>query len=120
MKKISVRTNLDVNQKVLLSYLADRIRLTRKIRHLTIASMASDLGVTRKQFQNYESGQTNISIFRLWQIAQLLGVDLSFLIDGFNKKAKYLDNDELDLIKTYNNIKDKNVKLSIMKLLKEI
>ena len=95
MKNTSIKANLEIDQKVLLSYLADRIKLTRKIRHLTISSVASDLGVTRKQFQNYEAGQTNISVFRLWQIAQILKVDPGFLIGDFNKKTKYLNNDEL-------------------------
>lgn len=122
MKKHSQTSDaseIRANDEVL-QYVAERIKLIRKIRKVTMNEMANSLGITRKQLQNYESAQTNIGISRLWQIAQLMQVDIGFFIEGLNKNKPVIDNEDLNLIKLFNGIKDPRTKAAILGLLKEI
>ena len=103
-----------------LCYVGERIKLIRKIRNVTMNDMASRLGITRKQLQNYESAQTNIGISRLWQISQLMDVDIGFFTEGLNENKPVVDNESLNFIKMFNRIRDKKTKAAILGLLKEI
>ena len=114
-QKVIVKTTDEV-----LEYVGERIKLIRKIRNVTMNDMASSLGITRKQLQNYESAQTNIGISRLWQIAQLMDVDIGFFTEGLNKNKPVIDNESLNFIKMFNRIRDQKTKAAILGLLKEI
>lgn len=56
-------------------YVAERLRLVRRLKNLTLENLASKLGITRKQLQNYESAQCNLTIARLWEISRLLEIE---------------------------------------------
>ena len=59
-------------------YVGERLRLARKIRTITVQSLASNLGISRVQLQKYENAQTNITISRLWEIANVLNIEPIF------------------------------------------
>ena len=59
-------------------YVGERLRLARKIRNITVQSLASNLGISRVQLQKYENAQTNITISRLWEIANVLNIEPIF------------------------------------------
>ena len=59
-------------------YIAERLKLARSIKHMTLESVAGRLGITRKQLQNYESAQSNISVVRLWELANVLDTEPGF------------------------------------------
>ena len=67
-------------------YIGLRIKFIRNTRQLSITTTAKNLGITRKQFQNYEKGITDIKISRLQEIAELLNVNVSFFLEDFNTK----------------------------------
>ena len=56
------------------------------------ASLGDALGLTFQQVQKYEKGSNRISAGRLQQMAQILGVSMSFFFDDFaniNGKAVF-------------------------------
>lgn len=101
-------------------YVAERLKLVRRIRNMTLENMASQLGITRKQLQNYESAQSNITVARLWEISNLLDVETGFFVEGMNSSKQFINNEDLDLIRMFKNIKDRKAKDSLIGILKEI
>lgn len=53
-----------------------RLRALRKMRKLTQSELAAALGLSFQQVQKYENGANRISASKLWQAAELLGVQV--------------------------------------------
>ena len=49
---------------------------------LTLAHVASAVGVSCQQLQKYETGSCRISVDRLWHIAAALDVPVSYFFEG--------------------------------------
>lgn len=113
--KVSVVSRSDA-----VKYVADRLRLARRIRNMTLENMASHLGITRTQLQHYENAQTNITITRLWEISKLLNIETSFFVEGLGVSQPLLNNEELEFIHKFKTIKDKHAKASLLGILKEL
>lgn len=101
-------------------YVAERLRLVRRLKNLTLENLASKLGITRKQLQNYESAQCNLTIARLWEISRLLEIETEFFVKGLNSSQKCLSNKDIELISMFKKIKDDKVKELIIGILNEI
>lgn len=114
----SIKTK--ISDKDVILHVAKKIKLIRQIKKISSGNMASLLGITRKQLQNYENGQTNIGIARLWQIAQILQIDIVTLVEGLDNKPSSIDNESLEFIRLFNNLKDQNIKDIILGLLKSM
>jgi len=54
------------------------IRSLREARRLTQAELAQKLGITTQQVQKYESGANRVSASRLYDIAQVFDVKVSY------------------------------------------
>ena len=67
--------------------LAARVRAAFAYKGLSKTERAQALGVSVRQATRIESGQAGIPDGRLEQIAQVTGVPLSFLVDGFVNDA---------------------------------
>lgn len=122
---MTIDTNMLPSPKVsskddAVKYVAERLRLARRIRNMTLENMASHLGITRTQMQHYENAQTNITIARLWEISKLLNIETGFFVEGLCLGQPLLDRDDLELIHKFRNIKDKNTKASLLGILKEL
>lgn len=63
-----------------LTLLGDRIRATRSRRGMTRKILARESGVSERYLAQLESGEGNISIMLLRQVAQAMGVSLSGLV----------------------------------------
>ena len=63
-------------------YVSMRIRQRRIMLGLTQQQMAEVIGVTYQQAHKYEKGVNRIAAGRLYQIANALGVDVSFFFEG--------------------------------------
>ena len=59
-----------------------RIRLRRQEKGISQRELAGHLGLTFQQLQKYEKGINRVGAARLQQIAEMLGVDISFFYDG--------------------------------------
>ena len=101
-------------------YVAQRLKLARNIRHLSMESVASMLGISRKQLQNYENAESNISVGRLWELANIFDVEPEFFFDGMGHKKAYISNESLELIRLFSRIKDNHVKQALLGILREI
>lgn len=65
-----------------------RIRQRRIMLGLTQQQMAELIGVTYQQAHKYETGINRISAGRLYQIAQALGVEVSYFFDDVAPEKK--------------------------------
>ena len=64
-------------------YIGQKIRLRRQDVGLTQSGLSSFLGITFQQLQKYESGKNRVSASTLYKIAQVLGVEMNFFLEGF-------------------------------------
>ena len=59
-----------------------RIRELREILDLSTIEVAEKLGVTLDEYQRYESGEQDIPVSTLYEIANILGTDCTVLLTG--------------------------------------
>ena len=60
-------------------HLGQMVRMRRRKMGLTQKDVATRIGVTFQQFQKYETGQSAMSVFRLHQISDVLGLETASL-----------------------------------------
>ena len=77
----------DLDAGVLDAYIGQRIKLRRTILKLSQDEVASMIGVTFQQVQKYENGMNRISAGRLFVLAKVLNVDVSFFFDGIEREV---------------------------------
>jgi transcriptional regulator with XRE-family HTH domain len=68
-----------------------RIRARRLERGMSQSELGSKLGVTFQQIQKYEKGVNRVGAGRLYQIAEVLSIPVSFFFDG-NEGGKGKEN----------------------------
>lgn len=68
-------------------HVGGRVKQRRLLRGLSQEQLGTSLGLTFQQVQKYEKGTNRISSSRLWEIATILGVPISFFYDGLKDKA---------------------------------
>lgn len=61
-----------------------RIRQRRLLLNTTQQQVADQVGVKFQQMQKYETGKNRVSASRLWAIAKVLNVPVSFFFDGLD------------------------------------
>jgi transcriptional regulator with XRE-family HTH domain len=54
---------------------------------MTQQQLAEKVGIKFQQIQKYETGMNRISASRLWDIADALGVAISFFFEGLDSRA---------------------------------
>ena len=64
-----------------------RMRMRRKTLGLTQTALAEALGITFQQVQKYERGFNRVSASKLYEIARVLKVPLSYFFEGFDGTA---------------------------------
>lgn len=65
-----------------------RIRQRRLMLGMTQQALASRLGVTFQQLQKYEMGNNRVSASRLWDIARLMDVPISYFFEGLEASQR--------------------------------
>ncbi len=66
-------------------HLGKRLRRRRRLLGLTQQQVAEGVGIRFQQIQKYECGANRISAARLWQLAQVLEVQISYFYDGLTE-----------------------------------
>ncbi len=61
-----------------------RVRMRRKFLNLSQTDLADALELTFQQVQKYERGSNRISASKLYQIAKMLRVPVSYFFDGYD------------------------------------
>ncbi|SLN34450.1 transcriptional repressor DicA [Roseovarius litorisediminis] len=94
-------------------HVGKRIRHRRWLVGMTQQQLAESVGIKFQQIQKYETGANRVSASRLWDIADSLGVEVSFFFEGLesgsssretsdNVPADLLgDKEALDLVRSY-------------------
>jgi len=94
-------------------HVGKRIRQRRWMNGTTQQQLAEAVGIKFQQIQKYETGMNRVSASRLWDIAHVLNVPVSFFFEGLdtaeagetlegNVPADVLtDKEALDLLRSY-------------------
>lgn len=64
------------------THVGERIRQRRLMLGITQATLAEQVEISFQQIQKYELGRNRISASKLWIIANILGVQVSYFFDG--------------------------------------
>ena len=65
-------------------HVGKRIRHRRWMSGTTQQQLAEQVGIKFQQIQKYETGMNRVSASRLWDIAKVLGVPVSFFFEGLD------------------------------------
>ena len=68
-------------------HVGSRVRLRRNLLHVSQEQLAQGLGISFQQIQKYESGANRIGASRLYQLSQLLSVNVDFFFEGLERRA---------------------------------
>ncbi len=67
-------------------HVGKRVRHRRWMVGMTQQQLGDIVGIKFQQIQKYETGMNRISASRLWDIAQALGVSISFFFEGIEEE----------------------------------
>lgn len=67
-------------------HVGQMIRQRRWLTGMTQQTLAEKVGIKFQQIQKYETGANRVSASRLWDIADALGVDVSFFFEGIKAR----------------------------------
>ena len=100
-----------------------RARERRTLEGMSQTAVAEKLGLTFQQLQKYERGANRISASRLYELAQIFDVPVSYFYEGMEEGKGAPSPDEvltkretLELVRAYYKITDPAVRDSIRKL----
>ena len=71
-----------------IQWVALRIQELREMLALTPEQVAERAGITPEEYKEYETGRVDFSFIHLFNIAEVLGVDISDLLTGESPKLK--------------------------------
>ncbi len=71
-------------------HLGERLRSLRQEVGLSQTDVAAALGISFQQLQKYETGANRVAAGRLWDIANVLEVDLEYFFEGFESSRRPL------------------------------
>lgn len=108
-----------------------RLRWRRRELKLTQEQLGEKLGLTFQQVQKYEKGVNRIAAGRLFEIAQVLGVTITYFYEGVDDMLNIphrmavqedehppslpvMDGEAVELVKAFQNIDDKYLRRSLL------
>jgi transcriptional regulator with XRE-family HTH domain len=113
--------------------IAKRVRALRLERGLSQTELGEVLGVTFQQVQKYERGTNRISAGRLYRIAEVLDVPVSFFYEGFDGRGseRGLHSTDIEfgflqtsgamrLIRAYSRITDSGIRQKLLLLTEQL
>ena len=97
-----------------------KIKFIRNIRKISSNSLAKKLGISRQQLQKYETGEVDIKIDRLFNIAKIMNVDITYFFENTDSAKTTSQNNGFDILLKFNNIKNSKIREAIYGLVKEL
>jgi transcriptional regulator with XRE-family HTH domain len=94
-------------------HVGKRIRHRRWMNGTTQQQLAEAVGIKFQQIQKYETGMNRVSASRLWDIAKVLNVEVSFFFEGLDAQPSeegsksdmpgdiLTDKEALELLRSY-------------------
>lgn len=86
-----------------------RVRIRRQVMKMSQERLGDQLGVTFQQVQKYERGSNRIGASRLWRLAQVLEVPISYFFEGLNEdieSGEFAENEQMPLVYDFINSTD--------------
>lgn len=92
------------------AHVGKRIRHRRWMVGMTQQQLADRVGIKFQQIQKYETGMNRVSASRLWDVAEALGVTISFFFEGIDDAREtphgvegdmLADKEALELVRSY-------------------
>ena len=80
------------------AHVGKRIRHRRWMVGMTQQQLADKVGIKFQQIQKYETGMNRVSASRLWDIADALGVQISFFFEGLDPTIQVPEECEGDIL----------------------
>ena len=68
-------------------HVGQRVRRRRWLVGMTQQQLAEKVGIKFQQIQKYETGMNRVSASRLWDIAEVLEVPVSFFFEDINRES---------------------------------
>jgi len=109
------------------AHVGERIRLRRTEAGLTQEQLASALDISYQQIQKYETGANRVSAGRILEIARKLGVEVGDFFEGLQDDVSGPplehgghQRSAIELVRTFGQIKDPEVRAAIAGLVKTI
>ena len=101
-------------------HVGKRIRHQRWLKGITQQHLAEQVGIKFQQIQKYETGANRVSASRLWDIANAMGVPVTFFFEGLKEaesEGSKIDNQaEAEVLRCYR-ASGNDAKLAIERLL---
>lgn len=79
-------------------HVGKRVRHRRWMVGMTQQQLADKVGIKFQQIQKYETGMNRISASRLWDIADALGVPISFFFEGLGQANPVVEEIDGDIL----------------------
>ncbi|MES2666940.1 MAG: helix-turn-helix transcriptional regulator [Pseudomonadota bacterium] len=80
------------------AHVGKRIRHRRWMVGMTQQQLADKVGIKFQQIQKYETGMNRVSASRLWDVADALGVTISFFFEGLDDAREGVGNAQTDMM----------------------
>ena len=105
------------------------IRIQRLAKGLSQTELANQLGVTFQQVQKYEKGVTRIGCGRLFQVASILGADVTDFFEGSPKgkpsssrtvRDLIAEPQSFHLVQAFSTIGNRRLRSSVVNLVRNI
>lgn len=124
-------------------HVGKRVRLRRTLLGMSQEQLGASLNITFQQVQKYERGANRISASRLWDISQILDVQISYFFDDMtddtmrssprrvsrgvnidfdkdNARDPMARRETLELVRTYYSIESSKVRKRISEMVKSL
>ena len=109
-----------------------QLKKARQLCRLSQTKLAEHLNLTFQVIQKYENGQVRIGASRLWELSQILNVNVDYFFNGFtpsenlnqsvslDKTGLILTKQDIEFIKNYKSITDQKIINSLSCLVKNL
>jgi len=117
-------------------HVGTRVRFRRQLLKMSQEKLGDQLGVTFQQVQKYERGANRVGASRLWRIAQVMDVPVSFFYEGLGEEmptTEFAEGDQTPIVYDFinstdgvslamavSNIKNKGVRRQILELARSL
>jgi transcriptional regulator with XRE-family HTH domain len=126
LKTKSLQNSLD-------AYIGKRVKARRFFLGISQEKLGSYLGITFQQIQKYEKGVNRISASTLYNIANILAVDISYFIEGYRQAPSLGEESEpvykmdqarkkemAELLRSFQKVTNPIIRKKILDLIKSI
>ncbi len=118
--RVAAKTSSDIDLAI-----GRRVKLRRRLLQMSQQELASQLGITFQQLQKYEKGRNRIGAGRLFEIAEILEIPLTFFFEdavGDNPISGDADvaRAGMKILRSFSKIKDPATRKSIADLVEQL